>query len=179
VRDGDNALSYAALERRFREIGNLGHAQSMLGWDEAVMMPTGGGARRSDVLATIAGLIHRQITANETGELIAAANEEGGLDAWQAANLREIERRRMHATALPSDLVVEHSRLSVRCEQAWRSARRANDWRAIVGSLAQLVDLSRQVAQALSTATALAPYDALIDRHQPGFDQGKIDPIFR
>ena len=55
MRDGANARSYATLEQRFREIGDIGHAQAMLGWDEAVMMPTGGGARRGDVLATLAG----------------------------------------------------------------------------------------------------------------------------
>ncbi len=59
--------SYAALEQRFRELGNLGHAQAMLGWDEAVMMPVGGGERRGDVLATLAGIVHRQLTSPEIG----------------------------------------------------------------------------------------------------------------
>ena len=175
---GNNARSYALLEQRFREIGDLGHAQAMLGWDEAVMMPVGGGERRGDVLATLAGLVHRQITSTETGDLIAAAADEGGLDDWQQANLREIERRRVRATALPADLVVEHSRASTRCEQTWRIARAANDWAAIVEPLGRLLELTREVAVALGEACELAPYDALIDRYQPGVDQASIDPIF-
>jgi carboxypeptidase Taq len=102
-------LSYALLEQRFRELGDLGHAQAMLGWDEAVMMPMGGGARRGDVLATLAGIVHRQLTSSETADLIAAAGEESELDQWQRANLREIERAHTHATALPATLVVERS----------------------------------------------------------------------
>jgi carboxypeptidase Taq len=175
---GNNAQSYALLERRFREIGDLGHAQAMLGWDEAVMMPIGGGERRGDVLATLAGMMHRQIASAETGDLIAAAHDEGGLDEWQHANLLEIERRRARATALPADLVVEHSRASTRCEQAWRVARNDNDWPAIVEPLGRLLVLARDVAVALGEACGLSPYDALIDRYQPGVDQAAIDPIF-
>jgi carboxypeptidase Taq len=127
VSSGANERNYSTLEQRLRELGSLAHAQRMLGWDEAVMMPVGGGERRGEVLATIAGLVHRQMTSNETGDLIAAAEQEAGLDPWQRANVREIARSRLHATALPSALVVEHSLQSTRCEQAWRIARGAND----------------------------------------------------
>ncbi|HEY6598667.1 MAG TPA: carboxypeptidase M32 [Pseudomonadales bacterium] len=175
---GDNAFGYAALEQRFRELGDLGHAQAMLGWDEAVMMPSGGGERRGDVLATLAGVVHRQLTSPEVADLIAAATEETGLDDWQRANLREIRRRHLHATALPEALVVARSRQSTRCEQLWRTARAANDWRTIEGPLAELVRLTREMAVALGAATHLAPYDALIDQYQPGMDQARIDPIF-
>src|SRR4249919_155449 len=175
---GDNAFGYAALERRFRELGDLAHAQAMLGWDEAVMMPSGGGERRGDVLATLAGVVHRQLTSPDVADLIAAAAEETGLDTWQRANLREIRRRHLHATALPETLVVARSRQGTRCEQIWRSARAANDWRAIEAPLAELVRLTREMAVDLGAATHLAPYDALIDQYQPGMDQAQIDPIF-
>ena len=178
MRDGNNDLSYATLELRLRELGSLGHAQRMLGWDEAVMMPTGGGQRRGEVLATLAGIVHRQLTSNEMGELISAAAQEAGLDHWQRANVREIERSRLRAAALPSALVVEHSLQSTRCEQAWRIARSANDWRAIEQLLDEVVRLTRDVAKALGAVCGLSPYDALIDQHQPDMGQAQIDPIF-
>ncbi len=176
--DGNNELSYAVLEQHLRELGNLAHARRMLGWDEAVMMPVGGGERRGEALATLAGLVHRQLTSAETGDLIAAAAQEPGLDAWQRANVREIERSRRRAIALPSALVVEQSFQSTRCEQAWRVARSANDWRSIEKPLEDLVRLTRDVAGALAEACGLSPYDALIDQYQPGLSQSQIDPIF-
>ena len=175
---GTNELNYATLEQRLRELGSLGHAQRMLGWDEAVMMPVGGGERRGEVLATIAGLVHRQLTSSETGDLIAAAEQEKGLDAWQRANVREVARARLHAAALPPALVVDQSLQSTRCEQAWRIARGANDWRAIERLLAELVRITRDVAAALGDACGLTPYDALIEQYQPGLCQSQIDPIF-
>ncbi len=175
---GANELSYVVLEQRLRELGGLAHAQRMLGWDEAVMMPVGGGPRRGEVLAMIAGIVHRQMTSNETADLIAAAELESGLDDWQRANVREIARARLRATALPSALVVERSLQSTRCEQAWRIARAANDWRGIEQSLAELVRLTREAAVALGEACGLSPYDALIDQYQEGLDQAQIDPIF-
>ncbi len=74
--------------------------------------------------------------------------------------------------------MVEHSRLSTRCEQAWRIARAANDWTAIEGPLAELLRLTRELADGLSKAIGVSPYDALIDRHQPDIGQATIDPIF-
>jgi carboxypeptidase Taq len=178
VRDGNNAFSYAALERRCRELGDLGHAQAMLSWDEAVMMPRGGGQRRADALATLAGVAHRLLTSAETAEVLAAAAEEPDLDDWQRANLREFERMRVRALALPEPLVVERSRQSTRCEQIWREARGANDWRAIVAPLGDLIRLTREIGGALGAALGVAPYDALMDQYQPGVDRALIDPIF-
>ncbi len=176
--DGNNDLSYATLEQRLRELGSVAHAQRMLGWDEAVMMPVGGGERRGEALAALAGIVHRQLTSSETGDLIAAAAQERDLDAWQRANVHEIERSRLRATALPDALVVEQTLQSTRCEQAWRVARSANDWRGIEKPLAELVRLTRDVASALGDACGLSPYDALIDQYQPGLGQVQIDPIF-
>ena len=88
------------------------------------MMPVGGGERRGDVLATLAGVVHRQLTSPEIADLIAAAADEADLDDWQRANLREIRRRHLHATALPEALVVARSRQSTRCEQIWRDCAR-------------------------------------------------------
>jgi carboxypeptidase Taq len=110
--------------------------------------------------------------------LIAAAGEESELDEWQRANLREIDRAHTQATALPAALVVERSRLSTRCEQTWRTARAANDWRAIESLLGELIELTREMAAALGSVNRLSPYDALIDRYQPGMTQAQIDPIF-
>lgn len=170
-------MSYDILERRFRQIGDLQHAEAMLGWDEAVMMPVGGGDARAESLATLTATVHRLISAPDNAELIdAAAAEE--LDAWQRANLREITRSWREAVALPESLVTARSLAGSRCEQAWRSARPRQDWRAIEPLLAEVVALTREMARCLGNAAGLAPYDALLDRYESGVSQALIDPMF-
>lgn len=171
-------MTYSALEQRFRELGNLQHAQAMLNWDEAVMMPSGGGRTRAESMATLAAMAHRLITAGETAELIEAAAEQDELNRWQRANLREIRTIWRDATALPESLVVARSRAGSLCEQAWRSARPAHDWQSVEPLLTEVVELTRQVATCLGAAAGLDPYDALLDRYETGVSRSMIDPIF-
>ena len=90
-----------ALHDKFRVIHNLNHASQYLSWDEAVMMPRGGGLARADSLATLRLLVHEMITSSEMGELIEAAKEQGTTDEWETANLRVIEHQRKRSTAVP------------------------------------------------------------------------------
>ncbi|TDJ41589.1 MAG: carboxypeptidase M32 [Gammaproteobacteria bacterium] len=150
----------------------------MLNWDEAVMMPTGGGRTRAESMATLAAMAHRLITAGETAELIEAAAAQDELGPWQRANLREIKTIWRNATALPESLVIARSRASSLCEQAWRTARPAHDWQSIEPLLTEVVELTRQVATCLGEAAGLDPYDALLDQYETGVNQAMIDPIF-
>ena len=71
-------MSYRALHRQFAKIGDLQHAQAMLSWDEAVMMPRGGGPGRAESLATLAGVVHTMISDARIGEWADAAAEDDG-----------------------------------------------------------------------------------------------------
>ena len=170
-------MSYDALHERYQRIGHLEHAQAMLSWDEATMMPSGGGPARAEALATLVGMIHDLAAAPEIGELAeAAANEP--LDAWQAANVALIQRRWQRARAVPTDLATALSKAGSLCEQAWRPARGANDWQAVAGQLDEVIGLTRETAQALADALDCSPYDALLDDYEPGLQQADVDPVF-
>ena len=67
---------YEQLETRFKELHHLGHVQAMLSWDEAVMMPGGGGPARGEALAALGALAHHTVTAPKVGALLDEA--EGG-----------------------------------------------------------------------------------------------------
>ena len=170
-------MSYQALQDRYQRIGHLEHACAMLGWDEAVMMPAGSGGVRAEAVATLVGMIHDLASAPEIGDLAeAAANE--SLDAWQAANVALIQRRWQRDRAVPTALATELSKAGSLCEQAWRSARGANDWQAVAGPLETVIDLTRETAQALADALDCSPYDALLDGYEPELQQADIDPVF-
>ncbi len=80
-------------------------ALAILDWDTAVMMPRKAAADRGEQLAALKRLSHDLLTHPETGEQLAAAEDEADLDPWQQANLREMRRKYSHAHALEPALV--------------------------------------------------------------------------
>jgi carboxypeptidase Taq len=172
-------MSYAALERHQKRISQLEHLEAIAAWDEATMMSSGGGDARGEALATLRGIIHDESVKPEVEGWIAAAEAtSGSLDEWQAANLREIKRGWVRATALPGALVEATSRAESKSEQAWRKLRSENDWASFEPLLADVIEKKREAAQALSERLGLEPYDALLDGYEPGAKSAAIAELF-
>lgn len=169
--------AYSELEARQRDLSRFRELGAIAGWDEACMMPPGGGSRRAEALAALSGLIHERSAAPEIGELLTQARNEP-LDAWQDANLYEIDRQWRTATAVPADLVKALALATSHCEQAWREARGRNDWQGIQPLLEEVVRLSRERASALADAMALDPYDALLETYEPELRSRDVEKEF-
>ncbi len=172
----DNA-AYKKLETIFAKINDLSHLQSIAGWDEAVMMPAGGGKARAKALATLKTISHQTLTNPEVGELIKQAHDEN-LDAWQQANLKLIEKKYINATCLPEKLVRETTEANLHAEQAWRELRAENNWQDFLPLLEKNVSLAKESATIRSERLQLSPYDILLDDFSPGILQEHIDPVF-
>jgi carboxypeptidase Taq len=171
--------AYARLEERFRRLNALSEAQEILHWDMSTVMPRGGHEARAEQLAELAAVHHGMLTGNETGDLIADAEAASAdLNDWQQANLREIKRRYVKATALSEDLVTRLSRASSACEAVWRDARADNDFKAVTPPVTELLNLVREQAQVKSEALGLGLYDALLDDYEPGGRAAEIDEVF-
>ena len=171
-------MSYQKLQEKYQEIGDLEHALAILGWDEAVMMSSGGGMIRANSLATLSAHVHRLKSDPDNEALLGEATGDNSLNEWQRANLDQMQRDWVIARAVPEDLVVALSKASSNCEQNWRYLRAENDWKAIEPLLREVLDLTREKANCLSEAQGVRPYDALLDLYQPGLGQASIDPVF-
>jgi carboxypeptidase Taq len=172
-------MSYSALEEHFRRLSRFEHLEAIASWDEAAIMPPGGGEARAAALATLKSLIHSELSAPRVAEWIAGAEAGANqLDAWQRANLREIKRGYVRATAIPTALVEASSLANSRSEQAWRKLRKDNDWHGFRPLLSEVVRLQREVASALADRLALGRYDALLDGYEPGARSEAIAPLF-
>ena len=169
--------AYSELENREQELSRFSELGAIAGWDEACMMPPGGGERRGQALAALTGLIHERRADPAVGELLSQARNEV-LDVWQDANVDEIDRRFRAATAIPADLVQALSLATSRCEQIWREARGRNDWATVLPLLETVVSLSRQQAQALGEALQLDPYDALLESYEPELRSADVEREF-
>ena len=171
--------AYHQLETRFRRIGAIEGAISMLHWDAAAMMPAGGAAARAEQLASLRLIAHQHLTTPDIGDLLADAEDEcDELDEWQRANLREMRRRRVHAAALPDTLVEAESRACSECEAVWRTARAQNDFAAVLPLLERVLRLEREVAAIKGEQLGRSPYEALLDQYEPNGSVTTIDRLF-
>ena len=169
--------AYDQLSRTFGRLHHLEHLQSLAYWDQAAMMPAGGAKARAGALAEVATLMHQLRTGPNLPGLMAQAADEP-LGDHQRANLREIGREWRAANALPADLVERSQLATSRCERAWRSQRPANDWAGFLPNFCEVVAVAREEAARLSQHTGLRPYDALMDRFEPGMTCARLDPLF-
>ncbi len=178
---------YRQLEHRFGSLNALGEAEAVLHWDSAAIMPPGGAEARAEQLAALKAVRHGLLTAAETGDLLAAAEDGAedppestdGPDAWRRANVREMRRRWTRATALSEDLVIALSKACSASETAWRTARPDADFAAQRPYLEEVLGRVREAAQALAEKLGLSLYDALLDGYEPDGRSADIDRVFR
>ena len=172
-----NLPAYQALTATFTRLYHYQHLGAIASWDQAAKMPPGGNAARGAALAELDVLMHQTLTDKSLHALIAAAENEV-LDAMQRANLREMRRDWEQANLLPERLVEAKSLAGSRCEHAWRTQRKENDWTGFLENFSEVVKLSREEAQTLSQARGVSPYDALMDKYEPGTRGADIDTLF-
>jgi len=169
--------AYDALTRNWTQLHHFSHLQAMAGWDRSAMMPPKGNDARAQAMAEMDALLHRLRTDPALADLVKRAADEP-LDDLQRANLREIERDWRAANALPESLVQAQSLAGARCEHAWRSQRPANDWPGFLENLREVLRLAREEAARRADSTGLPPYDALMDRFEPGMTAVEVDRLF-
>ncbi len=171
--------AYLALEERFRKLSGIEGALAVLHWDFATMMPPGGLDARAGQIAALQSLHHERLTAPETSALLENAGQHRkDMDIWQQANLRMMRHKWKHAVAVENDLLTEFSLAGTNCEMVWRRARADNDFASLIPHQQRVVDLARQVAAAKAEAFGCSPYEALLDKYDPGRTTREIDTMF-
>lgn len=169
--------AYSELEDRFGRIERISDVVSLLHWDLEAVMPDGAAGSRSEQLSTMKVIRHELLTDSEIGELIERARAED-LDAWQSANVHEMERAYLHAASLPAELVEAQSRARSACQMTWRRARADDDFERLIPALSEVVEVEREVARVKGEALSLEPYDALLDQYAPGWTAADVDELF-
>ena len=170
-------MSFAKLDEAGRKLEALEHALAILGADEATHMAVGGGEKRAEAMSALAGMHHRQATAPEIADWIAAAEREA-LNEEQAAALAEFKRHYTNLTCLPVEFVERQTAARMRSEQLWRDLRAKNDWAGFLPALEGIVRLVREEAAMRADVLRLDPYDALMEQYDPGNRAADIVPVF-
>ena len=170
----NNYLRLCAIQEK---IYNLNHARCILNWDQATTMSVYGNNARSQSLAEISSSIHELITAKKIKKLIDSSQTED-LNELELANLREIKNEWLMTHALPKKLIAAGHLSQLKCEFEWRKQREKNDWKGFLKNFKNVVNHSREEAKILSNTLGISPYDALIQRYDPGLKSKEIDKLF-
>ena len=167
----------APLNATFKRLHHFGHLASIAGWDQAAMMPSKGNEARAAAMAELQVLMHQTLT-DPAMKIQFDSAQNASLPESEQASLHEMHREWAMVNRLPQDLVEAQSLASARCEHAWRAQRKANDWQGFLGNFREVVQLARQEAKLLADATGSTPYQALMDKFEPGMTESAITQLF-
>ncbi|HSS60110.1 MAG TPA: carboxypeptidase M32 [Candidatus Limnocylindrales bacterium] len=161
------------------EVTDLNRATSVLGWDQETYMPPGGIRGRAEQLVTLSRLAHVRLASDDVGRLLdqletSLANRP--FDSDEASLIRVTRRDYDDARKIPADLVSEITHASTVARPAWEKARREEKFEIFAPYLEKNVELNRRVADALGYEDR--PYDALINRTEPGLTTAQLEALF-
>ncbi|MEA2191447.1 MAG: carboxypeptidase Taq [Solirubrobacteraceae bacterium] len=158
------------LLARLGQLSDLRHAGQVLAWDQQVMMPPAGGPARSEALGAIESLLHDRMIAPELGALLDAQSEE------DQRLLRAVRRDHEVARRVPGELAAAMTRAGSEGYESWLRAREANDFQLFEPALRRNIELARRYSDCF--AENPHPYDALLDRYEPGTTTEQVRTLF-
>jgi carboxypeptidase Taq len=165
------------LKEILGEVSDLNHAASVLGWDQQVNMPPGGGEARGQHLATLGKIAHQKSTSDEVGKLLEGLKQEfAGADSDDAAYVRVAARDFDKATRIPAEFVAEQARVTTASFEAWVEAKGKSDFSIFLPHLEKVMDLVRKYAAFFPPADH--PYDPLLDDYETGMKTAEVKEIF-
>jgi carboxypeptidase Taq len=165
------------LKEKLGEVADIGHAASILSWDQQVNMPPGGNEARGQQLATLSKIAQEKFITDEVGELIDELKQElDGADTDEAALVRVAARDYDKARRVPPSFIAEQALVTSKAFEAWREARSKSDFSIFQTHLEKVVELIHKYISFFPPADH--PYDTLLDNYEPGMKTAEVKAIF-
>ncbi len=164
------------LAELMRTVRHLRAAAALLSWDQETQMPAKAADSRARHLATLEGLIYRELTSSRARRLAerltAVLPHLPDRDQRMARLfLREFHR----AAAVPQSFAERLAYTQAMAVDSWRYARQENDFYLFAPYLQQLVQLKREQAEYYGYTEH--PYDALLELYEPGMRLSTVRPL--
>jgi carboxypeptidase Taq len=171
--------NFTRLKTRLAEIADLRKAQSLLGWDQQVMMPRAAARGRAEQLATLDRTAHECFVSPETGRLLDALRsyeESLDPDSDDASLIRVTRRDYEKASRVPPELRAEMTRASAHGYQTWQDAKADSDFARFLPALERNVELKHRYVDCFDRADE--PYDILLDDYERGMTTAEVTAVF-
>ncbi|MSU25273.1 MAG: carboxypeptidase M32 [Opitutus sp.] len=169
--------AFAELTRLIKRAHTLGTVGELLGWDEQVNLPLGGADQRAAQQAALAEAQHAAASEPRLGELLAKLEKPAReLTDDQRAVVKNARRDYDRATKLPAEFVREKAAQGSRGYHAWARAKAADDFPSYAPVLETNLELAKREAAYLGRGDA--PYDHMLDKHDPGLTAAAVEKLF-
>jgi carboxypeptidase Taq len=173
------ADALAQLKERLTRVTALERCGRVLSWDQQTMMPPEGWRHRGDHLATLRGIQHETLIAEETGRLLEELRGlEGSLDpdSDDAALIRVARRDYEKSVRVPTSLRTEMTRAAAEARTIWVKARANDDFEAFRPALEHNYELRQRYIDCFDGVDE--PYDILLDDFEPETSTAEVTETF-
>ncbi len=174
--------AYKKLMTQAKELIVLSSTEAIIHWDMETMMPPKAVEQRSQQLALLSRISHKMSTAPKNGKLLNAIctnPQYDSLGELEKRNIYLIKKNYDEQKALPEKLVTEIAKQQAISINAWKKAKKAQNFAVFQPELEKLVFLSKQVSQMLMRVKeTVTPYDALLDIYEPKMTADAITATF-
>ncbi len=172
--------AYSQFNECIGQINDLCCIANLLMWDERTQMPVHGGLNRGSQLATALRQAQEKFTSKETGILIEQAERElrgEDPDSYRYRNVQQAREAYEIVQKIPLSLVAEQAELVSKAQEVWGAARQKSDFKMFQPYLEHMVKVKQKLAE--SIGYAVHPYDALLQRYEPGMTAQKLSKLFQ
>ncbi|QBX99953.1 carboxypeptidase M32 [Rhodophyticola sp. CCM32] len=172
-------MSYAGLTDVMGRVNDFLNAGSVLSWDARTMMPKAGADSRSRQLATLAVAARNLLCSDEAKRALDGAGAEiAGKpeDSPEARIVAQVREAIAYHERIPTELLRRKTELGSAAHEIWAEAREKADFSIFSGVLTTMVDINREMAQAIGYDDH--PYDALMYRFEPGTTTAGLKALF-
>lgn len=170
---------YLELENITKQIFQINNAINILSWDKEANTPKNSNESRKNEITNLSSIAHSMLKSSKVSALIknahAASNK---LSIWQLANLKEIERRYIHAECIDENLQERYVSSVSECQLVWQEAKKNDDYISLKPSLQSVLDCVKKIASAKSERLKISKYDALLDKYDPGTKSDNVKELY-
>ena len=165
------------LKELYGTILDLQAALALLEFDQQTIMPPGAEEGRAEQMATLSGIIHRELTSAKLRKALEKCEKNNApSDSVEAAFCRQLRRKIDRAAQVPSKLVKKLALATSSAHGAWLKAREKADYTILASELENIIALKQQYAALFSGFDCA--YDALLDEYEPGMTSAQLTAVF-
>ena len=164
------------LMEKYKTIWALNHLGGLANWDLNTYMPEEGTESRAEALAKLSVLSQSIFLEKDFVSLIKKAENEKGLNDYEKAVIRLLNRTLKYYQKLPPEFIEEFTKVTSEAHVAWKNAKEQDNFSLFAPFLEKIVELTRKKAEYLGYVKH--PYDALLDEYEEGLTTDDCEKFF-